>query len=151
MMWEIIGVPVDSKRFEPFEPLRILNYYDGPRIFTFHAADDELCLACWSDEDETQSRFLVLPVSERIVSDLEAGLLSVREALAQPQFWVVDTGIEGVIRGAWLVKAIDVPEDAQPQVGTMLHRSLEPVIRKRMMIEPLQIPGGILRSSLEEV
>jgi hypothetical protein len=89
-MWEIKGKPVDPKRFMPFEPLRVLNYYDGPRIFTFNDSDDALCLACWSDEGETHSRFLVVPVTDRIVEDLEGGRLSVADALAQPRLWVVD-------------------------------------------------------------
>ena len=83
-MWEIKGKPIEAKRFAPFEPLRVLNYYDGPRIFTFNDADDALCLACWSDEDEGQARFLVVAVTTKIIADLESGLLTVREALSQP-------------------------------------------------------------------
>ncbi len=123
MMWEIKGKPVDPKRFMPFEPLRVLNYYDGPRIFTFHDSDDALCLACWSDEDEKHSRFLVVAVNDRIVAELEGGLLSVREALTQPRLWVVDWATDGTIAGAWLVAHEDVPNDSQPQPRMMLHRA----------------------------
>ncbi len=56
-MWQITGKQIDAARFAPFEPLRILNFFDGPRIFSFQDTDDALCLACWSDEGETQSRF----------------------------------------------------------------------------------------------
>ena len=51
-MWEIHGTPIESRRFTPFEPLEVLNYYDGPRIFTCLDADGSLCLACWNDEGE---------------------------------------------------------------------------------------------------
>ena len=125
-MWEIEGKPVDPKRFMPFEPRRVLNYYDGPRIFTFRDAADALCLACWSDEDEQQSRFLVVAVTDQIVADLEGGLISVREALAQPRLWIVDWTRDGTLSGAWLVSHRDVPEECQPQPGTMLHRTLLP-------------------------
>ena len=130
-MWEIKGKPVDPQRFAPFEPLHVLNYYDGPRIFTFHDSDDALCLACWSDEDEKHSRFLVVAVNDQIIADLEGGLLSVREALAQPRLWVVDWTQDGTLTGAWLVAHQDVPKDSQPQPRTMLHRSLDPSFAQR--------------------
>ena len=125
-MWEIKGKPIQATQLASFEPLRILNYYDGPRIFTFLDADEALCLACWSDEDQRRSRFLAAPVNEAIITDLERGLLSVREALDQPRVWAVDLTQEGKVEEAWLIKLSDVPEDAQPQLRTMLHRSLEP-------------------------
>jgi hypothetical protein len=151
-MWEIKGKPVDPKRFMPFEPVRVLNYYDGPRIFTFNDADDALCLACWSDEDETHSRFLVVPVTDRIIEDLEGGRLSVAEALAQPRLSVVDWAQDGALTAAWLVSPQDVPRDAQPQPGTMLHRSLAPVRASRVngeAVRPGEIPGSITKSTVE--
>ncbi len=125
MMWQVQGKRIDAKRFGPFEPRHVLNHYDGPRIFTFHDSDEALCLACWSDEGEDRSRFLVVPVSDRIVSDLESGTLTVREALDQPRLWVVDLGFDGTIAEAWLVSPKDVPDDAQPQPGTRLHREAD--------------------------
>ena len=110
-MWELKGTPADAKRFAPFEPVRVLNYYDGPRIFTVLDADGSLCLACWSDEDETRSRFLVAPVTAAVVADLESGRLTVREALGQPRLWVVDLSHDGPIAGAWLVNRQDVPNE----------------------------------------
>lgn len=152
MMWQIKGKPVDPKRFAPFEPLRVLNYYDGPRIFTFHDVDEALCLACWSDEDEAHSRFLVVPVSDVIIADLEGGILTVREALSQPRLWVVDLGLDGVLAAAWLVAHQDVPEDSQPQPRTMLHRSLEPILSLRATgdtITPGAIPGSVIKCTVE--
>ncbi|MEO6808436.1 MAG: hypothetical protein ABI353_04930 [Isosphaeraceae bacterium] len=151
-MWEIKGKSVDPERFMPFEPLRVLNYYDGPRIFTFHDADDELCLACWSDEDETQSRFLVVATTDLIVEDLETGLLSVREALTQPRLWVIDWTQDGGLADAWLVAQRDVPEDSQPHPRTMLHRSLDPILSLRAIgetIRPGEIPGSVIKSTVE--
>jgi hypothetical protein len=151
-MWEIKGKPVDPKRFMPFEPLRVLNYYDGPRIFTFHDADDALCLACWSDEDEKHARFLVVAVTDQIIADLERGLLSVHEALAQPRLWVVDWAQDGTLTGAWLIDLQDVPRDSQPRPRTMLHRSLEPILSLRATgeaIRPGEIPGSVIKSTVE--
>lgn len=71
MMWVINGKSIDPKRFEPFQPVHVLNFYDGPRLFTFKDADGASCLACWSDEDEHYSRFLVVPTSETINTAVE--------------------------------------------------------------------------------
>ena len=130
-MWQVKGKRIDAQRFEPFEPLRVLNFCDGPKIFTFHDADEALCLACWSDEDETSSRFLVVPVSEKIIAGLDSGERTVRDVLDQPRLWVVDLDFGGAISEAWLVSPKDVPDDAQPQPGTMLHRESEPQLSMR--------------------
>ncbi len=151
-MWEIKGKSVDPKRFTPFEPIRVLNHYDGPRIFTFHDEDDAPCLACWSDEDEERARFLVVAITDQIIADLERGLLSVREALAQPRLWVVDWASDGSLTGAWLVARRDVPEDSQPHPRTMLHRSLDPILSLRAIgeaIRPGEIPGSVIKSTVE--
>ena len=152
MMWEIKGKSVDPERFKPFEPLRVLNYYDGPRIFTFRDEDDALCLACWSDEDEDHSRFLSVAVTDQIISDLESGLLSVRESLAQPRLWVIDWSNHGDLTRAWLIAQADVPEDSQPHPRTMLHRSLDPILSLRAIgetIRPGEIPGSVIKSTVE--
>ena len=130
-MWQIKGKRVDAARFEPFEPLRVLNFCDGPRIFTFHDADEALCLACWSDEDDSHSRFLVVPVSEKIIASVESGERTVRDALDQPRLWIVDVGFDGAVAEAWLVSPKDVPDDAQPQPGAMLHRDRDPRLTLR--------------------
>jgi hypothetical protein len=152
MMWEIKGKLVDPRRFTPFEPLRVLNYYDGPRIFTFNDADNALCLACWSDEDEKHSRFLVVAVTDQIIADLESGLLSVRESLAQPRLWIVDWAQDGTLTNTWLVAHQDVPEDSQPRPRTMLHRSLDPILSLRATGEAIragEIPGSVIKSTVE--
>ena len=151
-MWEVVGKPVSCERFLPFTPLRILNYFDGPRIFTFLDSDDALCLACWSDDDEKVSRFLIVAVTDQIIKDLERGLLSVREALAQPRLWVVDWTQDGVLAGAWLVTEQDVPENVKPQPRTMLHRSLDPILSLRVTgeaIRPGETPGSVIKSTVE--
>lgn len=130
-MWKIQGISVDPTRFEPLEPLHVLNFYDGPRIFTFLDGFRELCLAVWSDEDQSHSRFLVVPVTEKTVFELEKGLLSVRDALKQPQLWVLDHPQQPGPSKAWSVEFDLVPEDAKPHPGVLLHRSLEANFRQK--------------------
>lgn len=135
-MWEVRGTPVDAKRFAPFEPLRILNYCDGPRIFTFRDAGDAAYLACWSDEGDGRDRFLVVPVTDAVIADLESGNLTVRDALLHSPMWVVDVGFDAIPIAAWLVAPNDLPDDAQPQPGAMLHRSGE-VQSKTATVPPI--------------
>ncbi len=127
-MWEVNGTPVAVEQFASFEPVRVLNYYDGARVFTFKNSDGGLCLACWSDEDENRSRFLVVPITEQAVADLVNGFLTVSHSMAQEFLWVVDMSGDRTLSRAWLVACKNVPEDAKPQQGTMLHRSLGPML-----------------------
>ena len=133
MMWEIRGTPIDPQRFMPFEPLRVLNYYDGPRIFTLVDSGGSLCLACWSDETESRTRFLVVPTTDSIVAALEVGLLCVRDALTNSPLWVVDLSDDGTLSAAWSMTLTDVPEDAQPQPGIKLNLAAEPVLSTRVL------------------
>lgn len=126
-MWRVTGKPVDPKRFLPFEPLRVLNYYDGPRIFTLRDSDGGLCLAVWSEDEDDVSRFLIGELADETVAALEGGALSVRAAMNQPSLWVIDLCGDGTSPGAWQVAPKDVPEDAQPRPGTKLHRQPESV------------------------
>jgi len=144
-MWELQGTPIDPQQFAPFEPLQVLNYYDGPRIFTFEDAESALCLACWSDEAEDRSRFLVVRASQSAVAELEAGTLCIREALDRSRtWWVVDLGYDGTLLEAWSVSPSDVPADAQPSPGVLLHRSSVPV-------SSLRLPSAAVRSNADFV
>ncbi len=124
-MWDVDGKPTDPGRFTPFEPSQVLYAFDGPRIFTHLDRDGELCLACWSDEDERAVRFIVVPFSEPLVERLVGGDLSVRDALNQPRCWLLDVGHDGTPRACWSVRFGAIPEDALPGPGTMLLASLE--------------------------
>ena len=67
-----------------------------------------------------------MPVTDKIISNRESGAFIVREALDQPRLWVVDLGFDGAVAEAWFVSPKDVPDDAQLQPGTMLHRDHDP-------------------------
>lgn len=125
-MWDVVGTRIDAARFEPFEPLHVLNSYDGPRLFTLRDAEGASCLTCWSDDDEKLSRYLIVPTTQGAVAELAAGVLSVREPLAHPPRWVVDLSHDGAVVAAWLVAPDSVPEDAQPQRGVTLRRPATP-------------------------
>lgn len=123
-MWPIMGKPIDVEKFSPFEPLRVLSFCDDPRIFTLRGSGD-LHLACWSDESEDRSRFLVVPTTDRVVFQLESNAVTVREALCRSELYVVEVGQSLIPDAVWLVDRESVPQDAQPQPGVFLHRLVE--------------------------
>jgi hypothetical protein len=125
MMGPIPGKPADASQFTPFRPAKVLYELDTPRTFTFVPADGELYLAHWFDESEAAVRYLVVPFSPALVARLEAGQLSLREAIDQPRLWVVDVDNEGVPAAATRTTPADLPMDELPVVGTLLSPALE--------------------------
>src|SRR5579859_3660769 len=112
LMWETQGTPIETRRFTPFEPLEVLNYYDGPRIFTLLDADQGLCLACWNDEDQHVSRYVVIPCTEELVRQLKQGTISLRQVLDQPRIWIVDVGHRGEVKAVVRVSLESIPADS---------------------------------------
>jgi hypothetical protein len=125
-MWTIHGKAVDARRFIPFAPQEVLYEFDGPRVFTLLDADGELNLVCWSDEDENQSRFVIVPTANSIVDSLRTGAISVFDALDQPRSWICDVSHAGHLNHCWRVEFDDIPRNALPAPGTMLLPALEP-------------------------
>jgi hypothetical protein len=134
-MWTAAGKPVPVDRFAPFEPVEVLYEFDGPRIFTMRDADGELCLAYWSDEDDTASRYVVVPTTTTIVDRLKQGSLSVHEALDQPRCWLCDRNHQGELVACRRVEFEELPADALPTSGTRLLPSLEP--------QPVELVGRV--------
>ncbi len=148
-MWEVKGKPVPGERFQPFTTCEVLYDFDGPRTFTLRDADAELHLAHWLDEDRERSRFVVVPFSERLLTDLKAGRLSVRDALEQPRAYVLDLSPDAAVLGVRRVELADLPADALPRPTTMLWPHLEPLASVRAVGERVQvgaIPPAVVRA-----
>lgn len=120
MMGPIKGKPVSPSRFTPFTPIKVLDELDGPRLFTFHDHEDELCLAMWFDENRERVRYLIVPFSEPLVKRLEAGRLSLREALEQPRLWVLDVSQQGEPIAAMRADLDNLPAEELPSVNSHL-------------------------------
>jgi hypothetical protein len=140
-MWDIQGKTIDVGRFSPFDPDEILYEFDGPRIFTLRDCDGELNLAYWSDEDESGTRYVVVPTSVKILERLRQGVLSVFDALNQPRCWVCDVSMDGSPSGCSLVDFEAIPSDALPAQGTMIWPSLEPLLTLRAVGDEI-VPGA---------
>jgi hypothetical protein len=124
-MWSVEGKLADTRRFAPFGPRDVLYEFDGPRIFTLVDADGELNLVYWSDEDDSQSRFVVVPTAVSLVEALRKGGLAVFDALNQPRCWICDVSHDGRIVQCWRVNFESIPRDSLPALGTMLLPALD--------------------------
>jgi hypothetical protein len=124
-MWTIHGRPADAKRFVPFLPQDVFYEFDGPRVFTLVDADGELNLVCWSDGDDGQDRFVVVPTATGIMDSLHRGEISVFDALNQPRCWVCDVAHSGHVKQCWRIDFGEIPRDAVPAIGTLLLPALE--------------------------
>lgn len=125
-MWHIQGKSADVGRFFPFQAQDVLYEFDGPRLFTLLDGEGELNLVYWSDEDDRQSRFVVVPTTASIVDALRCGGATVFDALNQPRSWICDVSHEGHLQQCLRVSFEDIPRDALPALGTMLLPALEP-------------------------
>ena len=153
-MWNVQGKPAGAERFSPFVVRDVLYEFDGPRIFTLADSDGELNLACWSDEDENQSRFVIVPTAVSIIDSLRCGRQSVLDALNQPRCWVCEIVHCGEVNQCWRINFEDIPKDSLPTNGTMLLAALEPELiemegrvreldKDRLSLELREINGGI--------
>jgi hypothetical protein len=124
-MEKINGRPGDLVRFSPFVPVQVLYEFDGARIFTIVDSEGELHLAYWSDQDDHCTRFVVVPTTPRIVEALQAGNISVYEALRQARCWLCEVSHQGEVLRCVRVEFDDIAEDTLPARRTLLWPSLE--------------------------
>ena len=99
-------VPVSPEKFMPFTPVKVLDYYDGPRVFTFKSHAGVLYLACWDDDVECGSRFFVVEIDDATVASIENGQMMVCDAFRDRPSWAVESRGDVVYR-AWLLPSGD--------------------------------------------
>lgn len=122
-----------------FELERVLYEAEAPIVFTAIAAVGSLL--AYQADDNAEGEWLVLaPTSPRIVADLEAGSLGVREALTSSWMWLaLRTG--GRIAHVWTVTESDLPGHL-PTPETLLSYELAPALSTRA-IGPTIVSGSI--------
>jgi hypothetical protein len=150
--WDVNGKDAEADLFEPFSPAEVLFDFDGPRIFTFISQEEELFLAYLFDEEVRTSRYLVVPTSERLIRQMKAGELSVRDALCQPRLWVLDVVSGQRISRSWRTSFESLPDDAIPEPGAMLWPSLEPLLSLRsigILIKEGMTPASVIRNAID--
>jgi hypothetical protein len=114
----------DSKFFQDYKVVDILNYYDGPKIFTFLTKTNDLFLAYYVDDsdDFTGEEFLFVPTSQESLDRLTEGKLSIKGFFREAGFLykVTMTSTEILeIENRWFYQI----EDDIPEEGVFLKYS----------------------------
>lgn len=156
MLWPVDGKPVRLDRFDPLRLSRVLNEYDGPRIFTLENEEQELFFACFSDEAEDTEcyRFVVVPFSDVLLKRLTTGTISLYQALEQPRVWLVDVSHVWKPLNAWRTSLDRIPADCLPDKSVMIWPSLEPIISIRSVGDTIgegTTPASVVADVVEGV
>lgn len=122
--WTPQGPIEPSNRFRDFEPVNVLDWFDGPRLFTIREEDIQylvyLCL-----EAPHSIRYLVSPTDEDRLKALVTGVTTVFNALKNPVLWAVDTDENGNTKTVHRISWGSVPLDIIPKPHVLLSRALE--------------------------
>jgi len=118
-------IPKHKTLFGAFEPKEVLIWLDGPRTFTLLDQVGMLCLAHWLQEVGELWQYVVVPVNDSILRELNNGELSLREALNQPRVYLVNVNADFAVETVYLTSWEDLPHAALPTPGTMIRRDLE--------------------------
>lgn len=119
----------DETFFGRFEPKDVFIWLDGPRTFTLLDQEGELCFAHWLQQIGDSWQYVVVPVNESILQELNNGERSLRDVLRQPRIYLVSVSMDFNVESIHLISWEDLPQNALPSPGTMIRRELEPFFR----------------------
>ncbi len=142
--------PTESDRFKDFAPVRVLEWYDGPRLFTVRE-NGITYIAYLCSESSTLQRYLVVPSSDERVEALTTGSITLLQALQSPVIWVLDVGANNartVRRVSWST----VPATVVPKPHVLLSRNLEPIFRvyvEGATLSPSAVTASLLKKYVE--
>ncbi len=113
------GTPLGNLELE-----EVFLDYDGPKLFSARSATGQRYVAVAVDEDDGgRPIFLYLPVSAERYLAIRSGLLSLREALLEPEGSVFVYGhamsIDGI--ALTLLEAREIPDDWLPDEDAFLN------------------------------
>lgn len=123
------GIEKDKSFFGNFEPKDVFIWLDGPRTFALLDQDGELCFAHWLQDVGSSWQYVVVPITDRILKQLNHGELSLRDVLLQPRIYLVDVSMDFSVERILLTSWEHLPQEALPRPGTMIRRELEPSFR----------------------
>jgi hypothetical protein len=124
--WQPLGKE-ESGRFQDLTPIDILDWFDGPKLFTL-SEDGVLFLAYACSESVDTIRYLIIPTEENRVDALKRGSLTLLEALRSPLVWVADVGKAGTLSVKQLSWS-SIPSTVIPRPHVLLSPGLEPMFQ----------------------
>jgi hypothetical protein len=136
------------------QPDRVLDEYDGPRLFTLRSLDGKLLLAYQCGEDDSRERFLIVPADERLIADIVSNRIALRDALVGRGgwAWIVDRLRNGSLTSPGAIDPSALPNEALPRAGTKLYRLPDVLLRVRMIgaaLTPEHIPSSVVRRAVD--
>lgn len=156
--WQLEGkTPARDLFNAALVPDRVLIDYGIPVLFTAKGSGDLPFLVFHVEEilaPTYRSRHIAAPATPGIISGLETGARSIRDALTASWMWVVDTDESGNVVAASQVDENDLPVDALPDAMTMLSPALQPAITLRYSGDQLAedaIPASVIQIAGESL
>ena len=152
-MWSVETRPAGWPHLTRLVPERILDEYDGPRLFTVRSDEGDRLLAYQCAEEEVGDRFILVPVSDFLIREIEASRIPLREALFRPGWaWLVDRAPDGRLGPVVAVDLRALPEAALPAPGALLATPAEPLLRIRMSGQDMasgRVPASVVRQAAD--
>jgi hypothetical protein len=146
MMWTVDGQETDWPKLDSLEPEHVLDFYDGPRLFTVRTAENVQLLVYHCDADTEVDRFVLVPARDGLVAEIKGNLITLREALtSQPWAWIIDQALDGMLSRPRIVDLHKLPDDVLPREGARLSADTEVLLRLRMVGQGVEA-GHILAS-----
>jgi hypothetical protein len=132
------------------EPEVVLDWFDGPRIFTLREKGIHY-LAYSSEETPTAHRYLIVPTDDKTIADLRRGAMTIYEALRSAVVWIVDAGQDAPLTITQINWA-QVPPAVIPAKDVLLTPDLEPLLRVYVRGDLLTgdaVPASVLKKYVD--
>lgn len=113
MTWSTLAQPIGSGSGIDLTPVQVLYQYNEPLLFRSRMGlADVLCYKL--EEIENNDLYLVSLANEQAILALAKGQISIRGALENDTYWIVEANGFVSIR-AWNVPASEIPDDFLPE------------------------------------
>ena len=139
-MWQPQGKTADPNPLGTLAPDEVLFEFDcEPITYVSTEPDGGLLLVHSLIADQGTSRYLVVPIDARILTELKAGRLDLFSGLRQPRCWVVDLVAADENDPPYQVQAVvrvafdSIPLSHLPKPGVMVRPELDPIFRLRLV------------------
>lgn len=167
MTWSLPDNAIPVDHLGALTPVDVLYEFDGPLIFTALSPLGRKLLAYASfsiDEgpqdplsgspgEEGFTRYLVAPTTDKILSRLTKGAVTLYDALDQPVLWAADIAHSGdVMRLAELGQLSDVPSNCLPARNRTLWPHLMPLFSYRLIGDGLvegEVPASVVSRAVD--
>jgi len=120
-MWQVKLNEWTGGTIKQAKPLEVLVEFNQPLTFTFKDESGALLLAHIISQDDQFSRYVVVPTTDQVVSQLKSRVLSIIAALDQPFIWLIDLAADFKVAKVWAGTLKEMPHVVLPASDVMLY------------------------------